>query len=157
MKKEINIIFWVITIIVVIASILVPNAGRFALLDGFCLVLLFVIAGIYVVYKIFHSDIIKIGKILITIGCVVVIMWLSANFVIDLVYGTKTVALNNVTTQYYQGKGGIISRHYYIYGTDSTSKTYKLEISADDYTAVAKKSNVIVEYYPHLGRVVRCN
>lgn len=150
-------IIYILTLSLVVADWLVPNAGAMAVVDGFLSLVLILIVGIYVIVRIMKEKRIKKGvKVLIAAASVLIMLFLSKNFVLDVVKGTEVITLNQVATQHYQGASGITSNHYYVIGIDSSGQKHRLEITADDYQILAKKSEVTVECYTHMRKVVKC-
>ena len=154
----IDTIFWIVAFVVLVVGLLLPKTGPYVLVDEIFDVLLWWLVGLYLVGKmlIMRKDGTKaqrIGRIVVGIAGIVLCIWTSRNVVVDMMTGTEEVILHNIQVSRYQGRAGILSVHYYLWGVDGTGNKVRFEISEDDYYQYKYGGTVKVIYYPKTDRV----
>ncbi len=155
-----DIIFYVIAFVVLIIGFILPESGKFALLDeGFKVILIWLICT-YAIVSIKRMEKAvnatqKILRIVVIIATIVISIWFSANLVRDIITGSQQVELNDVEVDKLEGRYGIISSHYYLIGNDENGNRVKFKISSNDYYELSGVKSVTVEYYEYTGRVIK--
>lgn len=171
--KKINGIFLCVMVVLLIATLLLPNTGATVLLDEFCAVAMLWTAIIWgavllVWFKKQATAKTASGKkdILIILIAVVLVLFaaflISKDLVLDLVHGEQTIVLNRCSVEQASTSKGIISVDYYLIGCDESGETHRFAITSKDYYALLDrygKYNVggwsaTVHGYPNTGRVV---
>ena len=80
--------------------------------------------------------------------------WLSKNVVMDLMTGSRTVHLTQITTHQSIGR---IRFYYYLSGKDG-SKNYRFKISANEAVGLEDAASITLSYYPRTERILEfCN
>lgn len=153
-------ICYVLFLIFIIISCITPKTGKYVLVDELFEVLLVWMVCIYVVVKILRSpkaksSYQKTARIFVIVGCTVISIWWAKNMVLDAVNGTEKVHLFDTSVSQYQGPSGIISRHYYLEGTDENGEKMSVEISGKEYEKLLYAQSVVVEYYRYTDRIVK--
>ncbi len=154
-----DIIFYVVAFVVLIIKFILPESGKYALLDeGFTVILVWFICT-YIIMSIKKMEKAvnatqKILRVAVIIVSIVSSIWFPANVVMDIVNGTQQIHLYDTEVEKTQGRYGIISLHYYLVGKDEAGNKVRFEISGEDYSAFSDIDEVTVEYYKYTDRVI---
>lgn len=151
--------FCIAALLVLVIGLILPKTGIFVLVDEIFAILIWWIAGIYVVCKIvairkLGTKTQKIARGVVAIGCIVICLWLGRNVVVDFVSGTEEISLYDIEVSRYQGFAGILASHYYMTGEDAEGNIFRFEISPEDYERYMYGGAVRAVYYKNTGRVV---
>lgn len=81
----------------------------------------------------------------------------EVNVIRDYQDGTKTITLSQCHVEKRSGIKGILQFHYYLVGIDEQGKKHSLEIDFKSRDELVNKSQVMIEYYENINRIVDYN
>ena len=157
MKKNIKKYGYLILLLLLLVSFVIPKTGPYALVNVFChnMVLFF---GSYFILRDYRS---KKGNtqvfyvILICFVCANLLV--NKNLVLDVIQGPKTIVLHDVSYGVRHSPLKTIGTKYTIVGTDASGKNVHIRIQGNDYNK--RKDNVskteTLTYYEHTKRLYK--
>lgn len=153
---------YIFFLVMLVLSWILPKTGPLVMVDEFFDTVIVWVLVVIIIKKIINIcqsslHLQKAWKIPIIIVGILVMVWVTINFVSDITYGPKSISVQNVELSKYQGRFGFISLHYYISGIDENGNKLRFEISADDYSRLSNRSSASIVYYERTKRVVNAN
>ena len=156
--KSYDVVFIVLAAILAVGGLFIPKTGKTALLDSLSEVLFIWCIVVYVwvkTLKIKKNDGKPAIMYVVCVAAVLFSIWLSKDFVMDLVSGPKVTTLSGITVTKHNGSNGIFSLHYYLNGYDPEGNKHMIEISADDYEKISSRREITITYYEHIRRLYK--
>ena len=81
----------------------------------------------------------------------------EVNVIKDYKSGTKTLLLSQCHIEERSGIKGIMQWHYYLVGIDEQGNKHSLELNLKSKDALVGRTQVTIEYYENVNRIVRYN
>ena len=156
--KAYDVVFILLAAFWAVGGLFIPKTGKTALIDSLAEVLFIWCVVIYGWIKILKIKEKNRKLIFIYIVCVAAVLfgiWMSKDFMTDLISGPKETTLSGVNVTKHSGSNGIFSLHYYLNGYDSEGKKHMIEISSEDYEKIPSMGEITVIYYEHINRLYK--
>lgn len=149
---------YMIAFAVLLGTILLPETGVGGMFNEACMVGLFLIIAIYVVFTAFHKrrDDKKALLLGVTVGLffLVISVWGLWKIGTDLINGPETIHLTSVTRESSFGLRGLSSESYKLRGYDEQGAYHLLPISRKEYYLFEDVQEVTLSYYPRTERIL---
>ena len=148
-----------IAVAALIGSILIPEIGKFTLLNE----VFSVIAMVSIIVMLINALIVlvgskKISTILFVTTVVLVICLVTGSKSIkvakDYIFGPEWIAISNCEMGKRNTSSGTFSLNYYLKGVDINGNEYRFSISGKEYSALSGDDEVSVLCYKNTERIV---
>lgn len=154
-----DIIICVFLFAAIIAGLILPKTGRFALAGEICDVIAIWAVVILVIVRTAAwrgeaSATGKVVRIVVIVLLLAVGIWFTKEVALDIVNGPEITVLSDLQMSRTQAHTGIFSNHCYLTGTDRSGERMRFEISENDYTEISGCDTVRIEYYRYTRRIV---
>jgi len=157
--SKFNIILITVAVVTTISASLIPEIGKFALLNEVSLILLMGAVTAILVKALL--TIIKFKKVsgflfgaavALLIGMVAVSK--TINTVKDYIAGPEWITLSECEVERRTGTKGVFSLKYYLKGEDGIGKSYRFILPGKEYESLHGVDSVSVLGYKNTGRIV---
>lgn len=153
-KVDLEFVILIIGVVFVILGFIVPNSGKYVLLDQLLRVLFLWALFSYLILKVIKKKVKSIFIRIVIVAFALFNLFLTSQIILDLHDGTSYIKLSNIQlTKRMRAK--TLNIAYYVRGTDEKGKRYSLLLSKSDVDLLRSAHEVYIEYYPHTERVLR--